>query len=107
MDASLSYQGDTRVHALLYRLAKRYIWRQSPEKTLTRPRELIAQVMNIGDFDDARALLDAVGEEHFKEAILNAQPGWFSARSWNYWHYRLGLIACNTEPPPLPKRTFA
>ena len=55
------------------------------------PERVVAQVMDIGDFDDVQALADAVGDEYLRRVILHAEAGMFSGRSWAYWHYRLGL----------------
>lgn len=62
--------------------------------------------MNIGDYDDVQALLAAVGEAAFKQAIAQAEAGQFNERSWAYWHYRLGL-AQPGQVPPMPGRHFA
>ena len=90
--------------ALFQRLARRYMWRWSIEKTLSRRRQLVAQVMDIGTFDDATALIEAIGELALLETLTNAEPGWFSPRSWAYWHYRLGSTPTTSEPPPAPRR---
>jgi hypothetical protein len=34
-------------------LAKKYIWWETPDEALESPRRVIAQVMNIGTFEDA------------------------------------------------------
>ena len=83
------------------RLQRKYIWWQEPH---LREERFIAQVMNIGDFDDVQILLRHAGEEKFRRALRFAEPGWFNARSWSYWHLRLGLIKPEEEPPPLPVR---
>lgn len=62
--------------------------------------------MNIGDYNDMQALAADVGEEYLLDIMLHAEIGQFNARSWTYWHYRLGLA----EPgrvPPMPKRKIA
>ena len=68
---------------------------------------VIAQVMNIGDFEDVLALESALGDTPLRDAITQAQAGQFNARSWHFWHYRLGLADVAGEIPPLPVRTFA
>jgi hypothetical protein len=98
-------QRDQRTNdALLRRLARRYMWRWSEQKALDRRQQLVAQVMDIGTFDDATALIEALGEPAFLETLANAEPGWLSPRSWAYWHYRLGVTPADSEPPPAPKR---
>jgi len=63
--------------------------------------------MNIGDFDDARALARTVGDDALRSVLRQASAGQFNGRSWSYWHYRLGLTPSDQEPPPMPVRTFA
>ena len=59
----------------LTHFARKYIWWQAPETAVTSPHSVIAQVMNIGTFEDARALLQQVGEAEFKQALREALPG--------------------------------
>jgi hypothetical protein len=49
---------------------------------------VIAQVLEFGDFDSV---------------LRRAQPGWFSPRSWTYWHLKLCLSASGAVPL-LPQR---
>lgn len=69
------------------------------------PERVIAQVMDIGDFDDMRSLAAQLGDDALRDVIAHAQAGWFNPRSWAYWHYRLGLCEVD-EVPPLPVRRF-
>ncbi len=87
--------------------ATRYIWWEKPEKAIRRPARVVAQVMNIGDYDDVQRLISVVGMDTLKEAILNAEPGWFSERSWTYWCYRLGITEPGDAVPAMPQRVFA
>lgn len=70
------------------------------------PHRILAQVMNIGDFDDVRELVDLMGDEVLRGVLKSAEPGEFNLRSWCYWHYRLGLADLGGVPP-LPQRRFA
>jgi hypothetical protein len=88
---------------LLTEFARRYIWWLSPEEAMEYPARVVAQVMNIGVFQDAARLADAVGESGLRAVLRQAEAGQFNARSWHYWHYRLGL-AGRDEVPPLPVR---
>jgi hypothetical protein len=85
--------------------ARKYIWWQTSETAVASPHRVIAQVMNIGTFDDAQALLRRVGEAEFKETLREARPGEFSERSWHYWHLVLGVTQPDTIPP-MPVRRF-
>jgi hypothetical protein len=89
--------------ALLLRLAKRYVWWKSPEDAAAQPERVMAQVMNIGDYDDVQALARAVGDDRLRSVIQRAQIGQFNERSWAYWHYRLGLAEAE-QLPPMPAR---
>lgn len=86
-------------------MAKKYIWWQTPDEAIAWPERVIAQVMNIGDFDDAKSLMEITGHQALIKVLRNAQAGWFNERSWHYWHYRLNL----SEPenvPAFPIRKF-
>jgi hypothetical protein len=92
-----------RHHALLRKFARRYIWWLSPTEALDYPARVVAQVMNIGVFEDASRLAETLGDDCLRSVLRQAEAGQFNARSWHYWHYRLGLA----EPghvPPLPVR---
>ena len=90
-------------NSLFKTLAAKYIWWMKPEDALKRPERVVIQVMDIGDFADAAAVIDAVGEEQARDLLTNAEAGQFSPRSWHYWHYRLGLAEVG-HVAPLPKR---
>ena len=89
--------------ALLKRLAWKYIWWKTPDEAILYPHRVMAQVMNIGDFQDVLELADAVGEEVPRDVVKTAEAGEFNSRSWHYWHYRLGLAELGAVPP-LPQR---
>lgn len=90
---------------LLKGLARKYIWWKSPENAVRTPQRIIAQVMNLGDYQDVQMLAKQLGEEPLRQAIAHAEAGQFNERSWHYWHYRLGLADLG-EVPPLPPRTL-
>ena len=90
----------------LLRCARRYIWWEAAEEAVRRPERVIAQVMNLGDYDDVQRLVAAVGAEAFREALEGGEPGWFNERSWRYWCYRLGVVPPGAEVPPMPRRTY-
>lgn len=93
----------------LARWAARYIWWKSVPDALRYPDRIIAQVMNIGDYDDLLALIAIFGEVALREVVRHAEPGEFNERSWAYWHYRLGLVPLEASAPipPLPTRSFS
>jgi transcriptional regulator with XRE-family HTH domain len=87
---------------VLKRLRKRYIWWRIPGMEPDAER-IIAQVMDIGTYQDVKTLETEVGRIGMKQALSDAQPGWFSAKSWEYWHLMLGLSRVG-EVPPQPRR---
>lgn len=86
--------------------ARKYIWWKTPDEAVAIPARVMAQVMNIGDYADVSALVHLVGDDTLREILIHAEAGQFSARSWGYWHYRLGLASIDTMPP-MPVRKFA
>ena len=90
----------------LRQMARKYVWWLPSEEAMARPHLVTAQVMNLGDYADVRALEAALGRERLARAVRAADAGRFSPRSWSFWHYRLGL-ARPGRVPPLPRRSFA
>jgi hypothetical protein len=90
---------------MLKQLAKKYIWWETADEAVSMPERIIAQVMNIGDYEDVQTLAAQVGDGTLREVLSHAEPGQFNERSWAYWHYRLG-VACMDQVPPLPVRRF-
>jgi hypothetical protein len=91
---------------LLEKLARKYLWWKTPEEALAQPERIVAQVMNIGDYDDVQSVVHRVDSAYLCQVLMRAEVGQFDARSWAYWHYRLGL----SDPgkvPALPVRKFA
>lgn len=84
-------------------LAGKYIWWKSPEDAAAQPERVIAQVMNIGDFEDIQRLEALAGPEMLTRILAHAEIGQFTPRSWSYWHYRLGIAGLD-EVPALPSR---
>jgi hypothetical protein len=92
----------------LRRLASRYIWWKEVEEAMQFPDRVAAQVMNIGDWRDVVAMVEAVGEDYLRHILQNAEAGQLNERSWHYWHYRLGLAEYGRRPvPPMPARKLA
>lgn len=86
-------------------LGKRYLWWKAPEEVAVRPDLLIAQIMNIGTWDDVVALENNTTVERLRDVLTQAEPGQFSPRSWQFWHLRLHLADID-HVPPLPRRNF-
>ena len=90
--------------SLLREFARKYIWWKTVDEALVDPERITLQVMDIGVYEDIVRLLKATSEDYLRKTLLNAQAGALSARSWCFWHYRLGLAKTAAEVPPLPAR---
>ncbi len=89
--------------AALKHFAEKYIWWKTPDEASAMPERIVAQVMNIGDYDDVQQLAVQVGDDYLRAVLTHAEIGQFNAKSWHYWHYRLGLAKLG-QVPPLPER---
>jgi len=87
-------------------LARKYLWWRSPEAAVRSPGRVIAQVLEMGDFDDVQRVIETFGERALINVLERAEPGWLSPKSWAYWHYRLRLTPYDRTPPPVPRRTL-
>lgn len=94
------------VQELIRKKAARYIWWETPEEAMAQPARVVAQVMNLGTFEDAQELLRLLGEEFFRDALRHSEAGWFNAKSWHYWHYALGLCRPKDPVPAMPVRKY-
>jgi hypothetical protein len=90
----------------LRRFAAKYIWWKAPDEALQQPERIVAQVMNIGDYEDVQILAAQAGDDYLREVLINSEIGQYNERSWAYWHYRLGL-AVPGQVAPMPKRRTA
>jgi hypothetical protein len=79
-------------------MARKYIWWKTPDEVISMPERVIAQVMNIGDYDDVPMLAKSVGDDVLRDVLCHAEAGQFDERSWAYWHYRLGLADVGQVP---------
>jgi len=97
-------QPATRRQAVLAELARRYVWwseDDGPSDDL-----VIAQVMNLGTYDDIRRLEAVVSPADLRGVMLRARAGWISARSWSFWRGRLETAGCEPLPETPPRRPF-
>lgn len=87
---------------LLCRMAAKYVWWKTPEEAAAMPERVVAQVMNLGTFENVAAVADAVGNDCLRHVLQTAEPGRVNA---HYWHYRLGLVPVDSDDvPPMPVR---
>lgn len=90
----------------LTQYARKYVWWKSPDEAVQMPERIVAQVMNLGDYDDVQTLTTLVGDDYLRAVLSHAEIGQFNERSWAYWHYRLGLSRPG-RVPEMPQRRVA
>jgi hypothetical protein len=79
------------------------------ENTGTEPRSdgrILAQAMELASFDYVRCLEAALGPDRLADAMLGAEPGWISERSWEFWRGRLMRATGRNIPDAPPRRAF-
>lgn len=92
--------------ALVGELARPYLWWQPVGEAHGFVRE-VAQIMNLGTYDDILRLEAAVEGPTLVAVMGRAQPGWFDARSWEFWRGRLSFRVGAELPEVPPRRRFA
>jgi len=90
--------------ALLSNFASRYIWWRDAEPP--SDDRIIAQLINLGTYDDIRRLEAAYAPHDLRAVMLRAQPGWISKRSWSFWRARLAHAGAGPIPEAPPRRSF-
>jgi hypothetical protein len=87
-------------------LERKFFWW---EHVGTEPRSharILAQAMTFASFDDVRHLETTLGSDRLVEALLEAEPGWFDERSWEFWRGRLERATGRAVPEAPPRRSF-
>jgi hypothetical protein len=87
-------------------LERKYFWW---EHVGTGPRSharILAQAMELAPFDEVRRLETTLGPRRLAEAMLSAEPGWISERSWEFWRGRLIRATGQPIPETPPRRSF-
>ena len=78
--------------------SRRYIWWGEVNGLSVSPQKTIAQVMNIGTWDDLCRLAELFSPSELLDVLDKAEIGQFNERSWHFWHNRL-----NGRIPPMPE----
>jgi hypothetical protein len=88
----------------LLALAAKYVWWNPPEVVVANQLDkLTANVMEMGTWEDANALLARIGPDRFLAILESPPPGGISSKSLAFWHHRFGLPGA---PPRATKRSF-
>jgi hypothetical protein len=96
--------GDAR--QTIAELGRKYLWWKPVGGEPHSDDRIIAQAMNLGAYDDILLLDATFGKTRLVEIMRNAQPGWFSDRSWEFWRGRLSFATGAAIPDQPPRRSF-
>jgi hypothetical protein len=88
------------------RLGRKYLWWQPVDGQPFAEDRVIAQIMNLGTYDDILLLERAVDRTRLVEIMRHAEPGWFNDRSWEFWRGRLSFATGALIPLKAPRRAF-
>ena len=86
----------------LMAVAKRMVWFKPPAATLADDVFFLNYLMIYGTAEDLTVARQRYDDDDFRRALRGALPGIFDARSWAYWHARLGM----GPAPARPAREF-
>ncbi len=95
MDGELVFSDETG--AKIAALAQKYLWWGEPSFPHSLARAA-AQIMNLGTYEDILQLEALLSRAVLSRLMAEAEPGWFSPGSWEFWRGRLGLDL--PEKPP-------
>lgn len=107
--AMITAMGEAPAHSLPRSLAseleRKYFWWETVDSQPRSDARILAQAMDLASFEDVRRLETTLGRECLADAMLSAQPGWISDRSWEFWRGRL-LPSGEAIPETPPRRRF-
>ena len=101
MDAATT---DRLPTGLAAELEKKYFWWEPVAGPRSEAR-ILAQAMDLASFDDVRRLETMLGPHRLADAMLTAEAGWISERSWEFWRGRLRAAGRRVPEAP-PRRSF-
>jgi hypothetical protein len=104
--AMSAFETDSLPADLASELESRFFWWEPIGLEPRSPARILAQAMDFAPFDEVRRLERTLGPGFLAEAMLAAEPGWISERSWEFWRGRLTLATGRAIPDAPPRRTF-
>jgi hypothetical protein len=102
MDTSVSHSLPRDVAS---ELERKYFWWEPVGSHPRSDARILAQAMDLASFEDVRRLEKLLGADYLADAMLNAEPGWISERSWEFWRGRLRAAGRAIADTP-PRRRF-
>jgi hypothetical protein len=91
---------------LIAELERKYLWWAPIVGGRHLEERILAQAMNLGTFEDIRRIERTIGSNRLAQIMLQAAPGWFTERSWEFWRGRLSLALGTPLPEEPPRRSF-
>ncbi|MCF7945992.1 MAG: hypothetical protein K9L24_03980 [Spirochaetia bacterium] len=92
--------------SILLLFAKKYLWWQKPEEAVHNQERVLAAAMNLGSLEDYQTLYKMFGPKTLASVLQMNVPGWFTPKSWSFWHRVLDLVPLSESVPPPPVREF-
>lgn len=98
---------EVRIQAnLASELEQKYFWWE-PVGSQPRSRaRVLAQAMEFASFADIRRIEIIVGPDQLVGLMRQAEPGWLSEKSWEFWRGRLSATTGQAIPDQPPRRSL-
>lgn len=103
MDAPVT---DRLPAGLAAELEKKFFWWEPVGAEPRSDARILAQAMDLALFEDVRHLETTLGPGRLADVMRNAEPGWISERSWEFWCGRLMRATGRHIPEAPPRRSF-
>jgi hypothetical protein len=87
--------------AELLEVARKMVWYDRPEETLSDLMTFLPHLMVYGSSADLAIAERYVPAEEFRKVLEKPPVGLFTREAWEKWHELFGMPA-----PPLPRRRF-
>ena len=91
---------------LVSELESKFFWWEPVGAHPRSDARILAQAMDLASFEEVRHLETTLGPDCLVQALLEAEPGWISERSWEFWRGRLMLATGRAIPEAPPRRSF-
>src|SRR4029077_7309262 len=88
------------------RIGAQFFWWTPAGSQPRSETRILAQAINLASFEDVRRLETVVGPQRLADVMLEAEPGWITDRSWDFWRGRLQLATGKGRTEGPPRRSF-
>lgn len=97
---------DVETSRFIAEIGRKYLWWEPVGGDPHSDDRVLAQVMNLGTYDDILLVERTIGPARLAELMNRAEPGWFSDRSWEFWRGRLSFSTGAIIPDEPPRRSL-